>query len=74
MNHTVTPDLVKTLHTKELEKHARDARDHGALELREAMLRATRTMVFAKLQEQLPAPAAEPGEDPDDTHARQPER
>ncbi len=71
MNHTVTPEQVKALYDKEVEKHRRDKRQHGPLSLDEAMIRATRTMVYSQLQLQLPTPPPEKDEDPDVAHIRQ---
>lgn len=71
LKHSLTTEDVRALYEVELMKHDRDKRRHGPLSLDDAMLRATRTMVHIKLQEQLPPPPAITGEDPDETHARQ---
>lgn len=71
LEHTLTSDDVLALYQNEVSKHERDGRKHGHLSVDDAMLRATRTMVHAKLQEQLPPPPPVRGEDPDETHAKQ---
>jgi hypothetical protein len=69
--HQVSVTDVVALYQAELAKHERDDRSHGALDLKSALVRATRTMVHAKLQELLPVPPVGKREDPDDAHARQ---
>jgi len=70
MKHSLTTADVRKLYDKEVEKHERDGRVH-ATDLRTAMIRATRTTVFAALHLELPTEAPRKDEDPDDTHMRQ---
>lgn len=71
MKHSLTVDDVRSIYRNECDKHARDQRVHGNLTLKEAMVRATRTAVYARLHEELPTPLAESIDDPDDVHAMQ---
>jgi hypothetical protein len=71
MKHSLDAAAVRALYDKEVEKHARDKRQHGPLDERAAMLRATKTLVHLALQLELPTEGPKDGEDADDTHYRQ---
>ncbi len=71
MQSKLTAEEVRALYDKEVEKHARDKRQHGPLDERSAMLRATKTLVHAALQLEFPTEGPGKDEDPDDVHVRQ---